>query len=134
MRKAKGPSVGARARPARALLPDIWVAGTLEALGPAGRDYLSPIAGVLPAVVRAPGHGPPCRTERPGTGLEGGILMAQAGAAPTGLGRRRPSRGGNARGSRGRAGAANRGGGGALPAAKGPGGAACGHAPACKDL
>lgn len=71
----------------------------------------SPRARVRPST-RVPGHGQPRCTARPGAGLEGGLLMAQAGAAPAGLSRSPQSscrsRGGNARGSRGRAGGARR--------------------------
>lgn len=84
-----GGHVGTRAHPARALSPGVSVAGALAALGPAGRRYLSPIAGVLAAGPRPPQHA--------GARSRPAPLHREAGRgpgrrAPHGAGGRRPGR------------------------------------------
>lgn len=84
-----GGHVGTRAHPARALSPGVSVAGALAALGPAGRRYLSPIAGVLAAGPRPPQHA--------GARSRPAPLHHEAGRgpgrrAPHGAGGRRPGR------------------------------------------
>lgn len=84
-----GGHVGTRAHPARALSPGVSVAGALAALGPAGRRYLSPIAGVLAAGPRPRQHA--------GAGSRPAPLHREAGRgpgrrAPHGAGGRRPGR------------------------------------------
>lgn len=93
----------------------------------------SPRARLRPCA-RAPGQGQPRRTERPGAGLEGGILMAQpappqpgSAAAPDAASR--PSQGRDARGRRGRAGGTDRGCGRARARPAGT----CEAPPACRD-